>query len=64
MPNPFRDSPKPNNQPGVAKVTDSILVCDRCFEEVSDGDYYIEKKLLVFKCSNGHVNNVRIDLGD
>lgn len=64
MPSPFSRSERPNQQPGVIRVVDSVLVCDRCFDEVAEGDYYEEKKLLVFVCENNHVNKVRIDLSE
>ena len=64
MPSPF--SSKKNSQAGpsgqennVIRVTNSVLVCEFCFKEVSDGDYFPSQKRLVFKCPEGHTNIVK-----
>lgn len=65
MPSPF-SSKKPNSQAGpggqennVLQVTNSVLVCEVCFAETSEGDYFPGQKRLVFKCPEGHVNVVK-----
>jgi hypothetical protein len=65
LPNPFSDKGAEAQHvqtSGVTKVVNSTLVCDQCFEETSEGDYYESKSLLVFTCPNGHQNEVKIEL--
>lgn len=61
--NPFNDTgPKPN--PGGSDesvpVTSSILVCEMCFSETSEGTYYPGSKRLTWECSKcGEFNSVK-----
>ena len=64
MPSPFSNKKPSQARPGgqendALEVTNSVLVCEVCFNEVSDGSYFPSQKRLVFTCGDGHVNIVK-----
>lgn len=65
MPSPFSNkSSNSQARPGgqendVVSVTNSVLVCEFCFAEVSDGTYFPGQQRLVFDCPMGHTNVVK-----
>lgn len=63
MPSPFSSKKQAPQATGakieVIKVTNSVLVCEVCFTETSDGEYAPEAKRLTFTCPDGHNNVVR-----
>lgn len=63
MPSPFNNSEKNPQATGAVvetvTVTNSVLVCEVCWEEVSDGIYVPGARRLTFTCSQGHDNVVR-----
>lgn len=65
MPNPFSKK-KPENNPHatgaiveMVKVTNSVLICDVCWAETSEGEYFTKARRLVYTCPLGHENVVR-----
>ncbi len=62
MPSPFSSKKEPQTKDTVVdaiKVSNSVLVCEVCFEETDEGIYYPERKRLEFRCKHGHVNVVK-----
>ncbi len=62
LPSPFNTGNSPEPQAGVVEITNSTLVCEECWDVVSSGVYYEEKRLLVFTCISGHKNEVKVEL--
>ena len=63
MPSPFSSKKQTSQATGakveVIKVTNSILVCEVCFAETTEGEYVPGAKRLTFTCPSGHDNVVR-----
>jgi hypothetical protein len=59
LPSPFSKKSSDQASLGAVEVTNSTLICEKCFETTGDGVYYPAHKVLSFTCPNGHVNEVR-----
>ena len=63
MPSPFSSKKSEPQATGAKvatiKVTNSVLACEFCFSETSEGEYVPDAKRLTFTCPNGHDNVVR-----
>lgn len=65
MPNPFKQKRAskdagPGLPDGAVAITNSVLTCEYCFHESSEGTYYPESKTLTWICDNNRCGGVNI----